>query len=71
MLHDFQNEKKYCPHCADYVCFLQSLNDSYCVECGSKVQLFSSDDKKAFLRAVRRDRDLSNKRTGIDRRNVS
>ncbi len=69
MLHDFQNEKKYCPHCAEYVCFLQSLSDSYCVDCGSKVRLFSSDDKKAFLRAVKKDREDARGQTG--RKNVS
>ena len=45
----YYNAKKYCPSCRDYVRYLQSIDSSFCVECGSKVRLFSTADKKAFL----------------------
>jgi len=50
---NYYNARKYCPSCRDYVRYLQSLDDSYCVACGSKVRLFSSADKKAFLEGMK------------------
>jgi ribosomal protein L33 len=53
---DFFQDKKYCPRCRDYVRYLQSLDSSFCVECGAKVRLFSSADKRAFLKSLKNSR---------------
>ena len=49
-LSDFFKDSKYCPRCHDYVRYLQSLDASFCIDCGGKVRLFSAADKRAFLR---------------------
>ncbi len=49
----FYSESKFCPQCDAYVRFLQSVQACYCVECGSKVHLFSIDDRKAFLQRIK------------------
>ena len=48
MESDFYNDRKYCPHCEGYVSYLQSMDHSYCVDCGQEVQLFSKEDWEAF-----------------------
>jgi len=53
---DFYTETKYCPQCDAYVRSLQSIQASYCVTCGSKVHLFSVNDRKAFLRRIREEK---------------
>lgn len=53
---NYYNAKKYCPSCREYVRFLQSIDDSFCVACGSKVRLFSTADKKAFLEGLKADK---------------
>lgn len=50
---DYYQESKYCPRCDTYVRFLQSIEACFCVECGSKVRLFSPGDKRAFMHALR------------------
>ena len=45
---DFYNDRKYCEHCQDYVSYLQSMDQSYCVQCGEAVRLFSEEDWTAF-----------------------
>ena len=50
---DFYQDKKYCPRCHEYVRYLQSLDSSFCVECGAKVRLFSSADKRAFQKSLK------------------
>ncbi len=45
---DFYNDKKFCPHCEDYVSYLQSMEQSYCIECGQQVRLFSDEDWDQF-----------------------
>ena len=40
----FYDETKWCDDCGKYVNFLLSLDHSFCVECGSKVRLYSSED---------------------------
>lgn len=47
---DFYGEKKYCRKCEKYVRFLMSIYHSYCIECGAVVQLFSSQDKRKFMK---------------------
>jgi len=42
-------EEKYCPRCARYVRFLQSVRYSYCVHCDARVRIFSDRDLAAFL----------------------
>ncbi len=50
---DFYNDRKYCPHCAAYVSYLQSMEHSYCVSCGNPVRLFSEEDWTAFHAALK------------------
>jgi predicted DCC family thiol-disulfide oxidoreductase YuxK len=66
----YYNTKKYCPSCHGYVRFLQSLDASYCVECGSKVRLFSTADKKEFLKGLQAAKQ-SPRKTGTDQKRVS
>jgi uncharacterized paraquat-inducible protein A len=49
----FYSDTKYCPKCDTYVRYLQSVQSCYCVECGSKVSLFSRSDRKAFLNGIK------------------
>jgi len=39
-MHDFANQRKWCPTCERYVQYLQSATFSYCVCCDSKVRLY-------------------------------
>jgi len=50
---DFFKDSKYCPRCHDYVRYLQSLDASFCIDCGAKVRLFSAADKRAFLQDLK------------------
>jgi len=45
---DFYSDRKFCPQCLDYVSYLQSLEHSYCVQCGTQVRLFSDQDWCSF-----------------------
>jgi uncharacterized protein (DUF983 family) len=54
---NYYNSKKYCPSCREYVRFLQSIDESFCVACGSKVRLFSTADKRAFLDGLKADKE--------------
>ncbi len=45
---DFYSDKKFCDRCGTYRAYLQSLEHSYCVECGTEVRLFSEQDWEAF-----------------------
>lgn len=54
---NYYNSKKYCPSCREYVRFLQSLDESFCVACGSKVRLFSTADKQAFLDGLKAEKE--------------
>lgn len=53
---DFFKDSKYCPRCHDYVRYLQSLDASFCIDCGAKVRLFSAADKRAFLRELKQEK---------------
>ena len=49
MTNTFHSDTKYCPCCDAYVRYLASLEQSYCVECGSgDVRMFSDSDWTAF-----------------------
>ncbi|HED66148.1 MAG TPA: hypothetical protein ENJ09_11405 [Planctomycetes bacterium] len=48
MESDFYNDRKYCDHCQTYVSYLQGMDQSYCVECGQPVRLFSDEDWADF-----------------------
>ncbi|MEZ5979470.1 MAG: hypothetical protein R3F34_14800 [Planctomycetota bacterium] len=50
---DYYNDLKWCDCCEDYVRYLQSMEHSYCVACGSKVRLFSEQDWQDFTESVR------------------
>ena len=58
---DFYQDKKYCPRCSEYVRYLQSLDSSFCVECGAKVRLFSAADKREFLKSLKSGRKTGRK----------
>lgn len=64
--NNFFEDTKYCPCCREYVLYLKSPVANYCVDCGSKVRLFSAADKRAFNRDLekekRRRTDEHNKR---------
>lgn len=45
---DFYNDSKYCHECRTYVPYLQSLEHSYCAQCGGRVRLFSEADWSQF-----------------------
>jgi hypothetical protein len=66
----YYNTKKYCPSCREYVRFLQSIDDSFCVECGSKVRMFSTADKTAFMDGLQKDKSR-NMNPGSDQKRVS
>jgi hypothetical protein len=51
---DFYSERKWCNQCKTYVRYLMSVEHSYCVHCGTRVQLFSSDDARRFIETVQR-----------------
>ena len=48
MTNSFRDNKKFCPCCNAYVLYLASVEQSFCVECGSEVRLFSDSDWVAF-----------------------
>ena len=45
---DFQQDRKYCPHCQAYVAYLASPSLSYCAQCGGEVRLMSPADWETF-----------------------
>ncbi|MFT4541315.1 MAG: hypothetical protein ACI835_003776 [Planctomycetota bacterium] len=45
---DYYNDHKYCTTCNKYVSYLMSIDQSFCVECGGVVRLFSEDDWVSF-----------------------
>ena len=49
---DYYSDRKFCPQCKDYVHYLMSIDQSYCVDCGSEVRLFSEDDWVAFNESI-------------------
>ena len=53
---DFYGERKWCEQCKDYVRYLMSVDHSFCVQCSTKVRLFSSDDARKFSETVQRHR---------------
>ena len=48
MISAFHNDTKFCPCCNEYVNYLSSIDNSYCIECGAQVQMFSAADRLAF-----------------------
>jgi hypothetical protein len=51
---DFNAERKWCEKCRTYVRYLMSVDHSYCIDCGSRVRLFSRDDATRFVETVQR-----------------
>ena len=45
---DYYNDQKYCTTCNKYVSYLMSIDQSFCVECGGVVRLFSNEDWQEF-----------------------
>jgi hypothetical protein len=50
---DYDDDRRFCPQCIEYVRYLRSPEDSYCVQCASRTRLFSESDHQAFLRSLR------------------
>ncbi len=50
---DFYSDCKYCHHCDNYVSYLQSMEHSYCVDCGNEVRLFSKEDWQRFNESLK------------------
>ncbi len=48
MTSAFHNDTKFCPCCNEYVNYLASIDNSYCIQCGAQVQMFSEADRAAF-----------------------
>ncbi len=48
MTSAFHNDTKFCPCCNEYVNYLASIDNSYCIQCGAQVQMFSAADRQAF-----------------------
>lgn len=57
---DFESDKRFCPTCKDYVCYLLAVDQGYCVQCGEKVRVFSPDDAEE-LKEVARGKDKPKK----------
>ncbi len=49
---DYYNDHKYCTTCQKYVSYLMSVEQSFCVECGGVVRLFSNDDWEQFNTSI-------------------
>ena len=68
----FENDRKWCPECETYVPFLLSVNQSYCVDCGGEVRLFSKADWESFAETMSARRPQRGKRrSGASRRRDS
>lgn len=50
MRSSFYEDVRHCPACRIYVRYLLALHDAYCVECGRRVELFSTADMAALLK---------------------
>jgi hypothetical protein len=46
----FYEDVRHCPACRIYVRYLLALDIAYCVECGRRVELFSSADMARLLK---------------------
>ena len=53
---DYYNDRKFCPTCNDYVSYLMSVEHSFCIHCGGRVQLFSQNDWTDFHAALKEKR---------------
>ena len=46
--NSFYNDRKFCPCCEDYVAYLASPVQSYCVQCAGEVRIMSPEDWATF-----------------------
>jgi len=53
---DYYSDRKFCAHCNDYVPYLMSVDQSFCVQCGGEVRLFSEEDWTTFNESIRAQR---------------
>ena len=44
----FYDDRKFCPCCQEYVAYLASPTQSYCVQCAGEVRIMSPEDWAAF-----------------------
>ncbi len=56
MRSDFEQEKKWCPKCETYRRYMVSINHSFCIECGTKMRLFSKPDQARFTEEIQKRR---------------
>lgn len=52
----FDDDRRYCAACTDYVRFLQSPSASYCTDCGGVVTIFSPEDMESLQSSLRADK---------------
>ncbi len=50
---DFYDDRRFCRSCKQYVSYLFSMENSYCVQCGSPVQLMSDQHLTDFQQSLR------------------
>jgi hypothetical protein len=46
--NSFYNDRKFCPCCEDYVAYLASPVQSYCIQCAGEVRIMSPEDWATF-----------------------
>jgi len=52
MANDYDDDRRFCPRCGEYVRYLRSPRSSWCVECAGRTKLFSETDRLAFNRSL-------------------
>lgn len=51
-MSSFDQDRKFCSQCNDYVPYLASPEKSFCTLCGAPVTLFSPEDREEFHRTL-------------------
>ncbi|MEZ6037937.1 MAG: hypothetical protein R3F29_10680 [Planctomycetota bacterium] len=57
--NDFDRETKWCESCQAQVRYLMSVKASFCVDCGSRVRLFSKAESARVAEAVQKNKYCS------------
>ena len=53
MTSDYDNDRRFCPECTEYVRYLRSPEACYCAQCAGRTRLFSESDHRNFQRSLR------------------
>ena len=48
MTSAFHHDTKFCSSCNEYVSYLSSIENSYCIQCGAEARMFSKSDWEAL-----------------------